>query len=73
MKICVESKDLLLIASQIESNCDALGYTDAEDAEDDLAFYLPVIRTLAYDLAALARLKEKQVTENTQKGNKEEI
>lgn len=58
MKISVESKDLITIAEEIQRNCDLLSYTDAEDAEDDVAFYVPVIRTLADDLQELAEQKE---------------
>ena len=54
MKIEIESNELLAIAEEIQRNCDMLGYTDAEDAEDDLGFYLPVIRGLTYDLERLA-------------------
>lgn len=63
MKICVDSKDLLTIAEQIQYNCEMLSFTDEESAEDDVEFYVPVIRDLAEDLEALAVLKARQATE----------
>lgn len=42
------------IADVIQRNCDFLSYTDPEEAEEDLAFYLPMIRNLADDLHQLA-------------------
>ena len=67
MKIEIESNDLLAIADEIEHNCTMLGFTDGEDAEDDLSFYVPVIRDLAERLRSLVALKEKQTGEPTQK------
>ncbi len=63
MRIEIESNDLLAIADEIEHNCTMLGYTDGEDAEDDLSFYVPVIREQAQRLRTLAAHKEKQTDE----------
>lgn len=67
MKISIDRNVLLQIAEEIQRNCDLLGYTDAEDAEDDVAFYVPVIRNLADDLQALV------MAEMPQEGKKEAI
>ena len=60
MIISVESKDLISIAEEIQRNCDLLSYTDAEDAEDDVAFYVPAIRQLADELEEHAERKERE-------------
>ena len=60
MKISIESTDLLNIADEIQRNCEMLSFTSAEDAEDDVSFYVPVIRSLADDLEALVELKEQE-------------
>lgn len=62
MKIEVDSKDLHTIADQIEHNCNMLSYTDAEDAEDDVEFYVPVIKELADDLRAITNLAMQRQT-----------
>ena len=60
MKICIDSRDLLIIADEILHNCVMLGYVDAEDAEDEIALYCSNISELANDLQALVALKEEQ-------------
>lgn len=64
MKISIDRNILLQTAEEIQRNCDLLGYTDAEDAEDDIAFYVPVIRQLADELYELA------MSETAQEGKK---
>ena len=62
MIISVESKDLLTIAEQIQHNCAMLSYTDAEDAEDDVGFYVPVIQQLADELKEYTEIRERQIS-----------
>ena len=54
MKITIDAQDVRSIAEEIRRNCDLLSYTDADAAEDDIAFYVPAIRSLADDLCRLA-------------------
>ena len=60
MKISVESKDLISIADDIQHNCTMLSFTDEEDAEDDVAYYVPVIQQLADDLKDYVECKEQE-------------
>lgn len=43
MRKIIETDSLGLVADDIEHNCNMLGFTDEESAEDDLSFYLPRI------------------------------
>lgn len=49
MKI-IDSDALLDIADDIRNNCEVLSCSDAEEAEDDIAYYVPIIQQLAEDL-----------------------
>lgn len=60
MKICIDSRDLLIIADEILHNCVMLGNVDAENAEYDIDFYCSNFSELAQDLQALVALKEEQ-------------
>lgn len=55
MKITVDQNELLQIADEIQRNCDLLSYTDAENAEDDIPYYVQIIRQLADELLAIAQ------------------
>ena len=65
MKIEIESNDLLAIADEIEHNCTMLGYTDGEDAEDDIAFYVPVIRSMADRLKSIVNEQQEGTEDKT--------
>lgn len=54
MKKIIEARDLHRIADEIIHNVTMLGYTDPEDAEDDLDFYLPCIEQAARDIKGIA-------------------
>ena len=74
MKICIESKDLLTIAGEIERSCDQIDNTDGAYEDNEVSELTSEIRQLAYDLAALANLKEKQnETEASNPGLKEHV
>ncbi len=60
MKIEVESSELIRIAAAIEHDCFMLGYTDPEDAEDDIDFYIPSIKSMAGCLRLMVWKGEKQ-------------
>lgn len=53
MKKIIDTDILMEIADDIRNNCEYLSCTDAEDAEDDIAFCVPVIQQLANDLEDL--------------------
>lgn len=54
MKLLVEKADLEAIAEDLLHNSMMLEFTDTDNAEDDLAFYLPRIRDNAEQLKRLA-------------------
>lgn len=54
MKKIIEANDLLQISEEIQHSAVMLELTDAECTEDDLAFYLPVIRQCADNLRQIA-------------------
>lgn len=58
MKITIDAQDVRNIAEEIRRNCDLLSYTDSENAEDDICFYVPVIWSLADDLIRITDAQE---------------
>lgn len=58
MKITIDSRDIRSIAEEIQRNCDLLSYTDADNAEEDISYYVPVIRDLADNLVRITDAQE---------------
>ena len=63
MIINVESKDLLILAGEIQRCCDQLDYTDGADDDTEISYLAGEIRHLADDLQSIASSQEAKATE----------
>lgn len=62
MMINVDSKDLLILAGEIQRCCDQLDSTDGAEEDEEISYLAGEIRQMAIDLEAIVQLKVKNTS-----------